>query len=749
MVIEPQSYEELINELSEMCGVLPEYWDIFGKKHIASLDTKKAVLRAMRLKIDSVEDLINEINKRKWKQWKNFIEPVYIKSNNDQPIAISVYIPVKDGEETKLTISCSIKDEQNKKTYHILTESPVSVAEQQRIDGIRYVKVDISDTKQRDTGYYRITVECKHPENIFADGNNAIQKTSRLIITPDVCYIPSELLEGRTWGLSVNLYAIRSDRNWGIGDLTDLKKIVRWIAGLNSGFVGINPLHAIPNTKPFGISPYAPVSRLYKNFIYLDMQNIPECKESEDIKMILHSGDFKKELDELKKDHFINYEKVALLKEHILEKAFELFYAKHYIKNTSRCSDFKKYISGHDATLDSFALFSALWNYMKETKNIYTWQKWPEQYHNPSSTAIQEFRKLHKKKILFYKYIQWLIDSQLKEVSDEAGHLKMPIGLYYDLAIGSIAGGNDNWCYQDVFSFDVDVGSPPDDFSPKGQNWGFPPIIPEKLRESGYELFIQTIRNNMKYGGAIRIDHALGLFRLFWVPRGMSPKDGVYISYPSEDLLRIIALESFMNKTIVIAEDLGTVGENVRNMLKRFNMLSYRLFYFERNYPDPSFTPPEKYPSMALCAITTHDLPTIYGYWEGQDFKMKKQLNMYSDDTLLEKQLNERERDKELIFSSLKSLSILPSDYSSELKSIPHMTPELCKAIYQYLALTPCKLLLVSMDDILGTMNQQNMPGTLDEHPNWIQKTPLSLEEVISDKRFIELSAMLRSLIKK
>jgi 4-alpha-glucanotransferase len=247
------------------------------------------------------------------------------------------------------------------------------------------------------------------------------------------------------------------------------------------------------------------------------------------------------------------------------------------------------------------------------------------------------------------------------------------------------------------------------------------------------------MRKNMKYGGALRIDHALGMFRLFWIPHGMSPKDGAYISYPSEDLIRIVALESVRNKNIVIAEDLGTIGKNVRETLKRFHMLSYRLFYFERNYPDPSFSPPDKYPDMALCAVTTHDLPTIYGYWAGQDLKVKKQLSMYQDDKFWQEQVNERERDKKSILSILKSQEIIPDDYQSEMD----MNPELCLAIYHYLALTPCKLLLVSLDDIIGTLNQQNMPGTVGSYPNWMQKTPLTLEEIIKDKRFVALAEML------
>ncbi|MCJ7483742.1 MAG: 4-alpha-glucanotransferase, partial [Thermodesulfovibrionales bacterium] len=341
-------------------------------------------------------------------------------------------------------------------------------------------------------------------------------------------------------------------------------------------------------------------------------------------------------------------------------------------------------------------------------------------------------------------YVQWLIDTQLKALFLEAKGIQMDIGLYYDLAVGSVGGGSDAWSYKEVMAHGANVGAPPDDFSPDGQKWGFPPLIPEKIKDSGYELFIQTIQKNMKYGGAIRIDHALGLFRIFWIPDAMTPKDGAYVQQASEDLLRIIALESIRNKTMVIAEDLGTMGDNVRETLKRYRMLSYRLFYFERNYPDPSFLSPDRYPELALCAVTTHDLPTLYGYWRGRDIEVRRRLGNYSDD-IWHQHINDRERDKRLILSALRSQGVIPEDYPVDTEGVTEMSSALCRSIYQYLARTPCKLLLVSLDDIIGTLDQQNLPGTVDEHPNWIRKTPLALEEIMQDQRFVDLAEALQN----
>lgn len=735
------SYDNLIGELSELCGILPEYWDIFGKRHITSIETKKAILLAMKLpdlafNTGSAEDIAREISEQRKKPWKDFVEPGHVISVNSQPLTIPVYIPIKEGDEDKIILSWSIEDEKGHKEGFKLSGSDITISELKWIDDIRYIKVNLidnlTDMGQRDLGYYSVNVECRHHEDIFLGGANFLSKTTKVIITPDTCYVPSKLLaesqiqKGITWGVSINLYSIRSDRNWGVGDFSDLKTIVKWIAGLKGDFIGINPLHALSNTKPYGASPYSPISRLYRNFIYLDIEHVPDVKESS----IVMSRSLKRELDELRNKELIDYEGVALVKERVLKSAFNFFYKRHYEQDTHRGRDFKIYLLKEGAALESFATYMALFECEMQKADYNYGMK---------NKAVYEFKKANKKKILFYKYIQWLIDKQLEEVSEQAKASGMTVGLYHDLAIGSVGGGGDAWAYQNVIGL-ADVGAPPDDFSPNGQNWGFPPLIPEKLKETGYELFIQTIRKNMNYGGALRIDHAPGIFRLFWIPHNMPPKEGAYVIYPSEDLLRIIALESVRNKTIVIAEDLGTVGEGVRETLGRFRMLSYRLFYFERNYPDPSFVLPERYPEMALCAVTTHDLPTLYGYWAGQDLKIKRELGMYPDETLWQQRIDDRARDRALILSALRSQGIIPDDYPLN----PEMTPELCSAIYRYLAKTPCKLLLVSLDDIVGAINQQNMPGTIDEHPNWIQKTLFTLEEMVSDKRFEEVACQIR-----
>ena len=735
------SYDDLINELSVMCGIVSEYWDIPGNKHVASIETKRAILRAMRLKVDSVWDIEREINERKSWPWSKFIEPAMVISVNNQPLTIPVYIPINEGEEGEFSISWYIEDENGLRDDFTLSGKAMVISAEQWIDGVRYIKTDLvcrpNPPSPYPIGHYSASVTCKGLET------ELIGKTN-IAITPDTCYIPPGSEKEKRWGISLNLYSIHSDRNWGVGDFADLKEIVRWTAELGGGFVGINPLHSIPNRKPFGISPYSPISRLYKNFIYLDIENVAEVAGHAGASEIIEV--FKKELNDIKERDLINYERIAFIKRTILRHAFEYFLKDHYEQNSDRGKEFKKYILEEGSSLESFATYMALTHnthpcsaYLPEK-----WQEWPAEYRTPSSNSVTKAKRLYGKEILFYKYLQWLIEEQLKEISEQARSEGMSVGIYHDLAIGSNSGGSDAWMSQDVTADGVTAGAPPDDFNINGQNWGFPPLIPEKLKETGYELLIQTIRKNMKYCGALRIDHALGIFRLFWVPHGMSPSEGTYVEYPSEDILRIVALESRRNKTMVIAEDLGTIGENVREELARFQMLSYRLLYFERDYPAASFTLPGMYPEVALCAITTHDLPTIYGYWAGRDIAVKRQLNIYPDEESYQRDNGNRERDKALLLNALRTHGIVSDDFSSDPEITSAMTPELCLAIYEYLAAAPCKLLSVSLDDVVGILDQQNMPGVIDSYPSWRRRMPVPLKQIVSDKWPIALSEMLK-----
>ena len=737
------SFEELIRELSVLCGIVPEYWDIFGVRHEAPIETKKAILQSMGLRIATPEDLQAEIEKKRNRPWNIFIEPVKVLSFTEQPLVITVYVPLREGDEESIVFNCTLEDEQGRTDTFTFTHDFVEIADRRTIDGIHHLKINFPLNISKEIGYYTLDL-------LYMSSRFGISGTSRVVITPDVCYLPAEMTNtyadaaataghperDRTWGPCINLYGLRSDKNWGVGDFTDLRRVTEWTADLGGGFVGINPLHAIPNKRPFGISPYSPVTRLFRNFIYLDVSAVPDVAESSTALELIESEDFQGQLKALRNSVLVDYRKTALLKRNILQLAFDSFDETHLGKASPRGEEFRRYIRREGQLLEDFALFTA----MQENFGAGSWHRWPEEYRDFRGPEVIAFRNGHDREILFHQYVQWLLDLQHAEVGDTVRQQAMPVGLYQDLAVGSAGDGFDAWIGGDVMAPAMDVGAPPDDFNPGGQNWGFPPLDPEKMRRSGYEVLVRTIRKNMQHAGALRIDHALGMFRLFWIPQGAKPERGAYVHYPTEDILRIIALESVRNKTIVIAEDLGTVGNDVRETLLRYRMLSYKLLYFEKNYPDQSFKVPERYADLALCAVTTHDLPTLYGYWAGRDIEEKTRLDLYPNEELRQRQIQERDSDKVHLLEALKSQGLLPDDFPSDPTTLGMMIPSLCLTIYEYLSLSPCKLLAVSLDDIIGTIDQQNMPGTVDSYPNWLRKTPVTLERIMSNRSFIALS---------
>ena len=742
-----QSFEELINELSDLCGIVPEYWDVFGRRHEAPIETKTAILKSMRLKADTSSELTTEIEKRRLCPWNVFIDPSIVILYTEQPILLTVHVPIRLGDEPSISFRCALEDETEQIDTFSFSRQDVEIVERRVIDGIQHLKIKLTLDALKAIGYYTLDI-------LYTSSGFGLSASSKVVITPETCYLPpyfeappAEALadelqaeKTRTWGLCLNLYGIRSEKNWGNGDFSDLRRITEWAADLGCGFIGINPLHAIPNKRPYGISPYSPVSRLYKNFIYLEITAVPDVIESSAALELMERDDFMEKIKGLRDSVLVDYEAIARLKNKILRLAFDSFFDIHYFKGSPRGEAFRRYIQREGSLLEDFALFSAILA-ATETES---WTDWPVEYRNIRNPEVETFRENNEKDILFYQYVQWLIYLQHEEIAELAHQLGMPVGLYQDLAVGSSGGGYDSWIASGLIASGMDVGAPPDDFNPTGQNWGFPPFAPEKMKASGYEFLIQTLRKNMQHAGALRIDHALGMFRLFWIPQGSSAEFGAYVIYPSEEILRIIALESVRNKTVVIAEDLGTVGEDVRDTLFRFRMLSYKLLYFERNYPDPSFKVPGRYTDLALCSVTTHDLPTLYGYWSGRDIEEKTRLGLYPDESLRQHQLFERDGDRGLLLHALKSLDLLPESFSDDPAAFSMMIPSLCLTIYEYLSLTPSRLLAVSLDDIIGTLDQQNMPGTIDAYPNWLQKAPVTLEQIMTNRSFLTLSKIFK-----
>jgi 4-alpha-glucanotransferase len=514
-------------------------------------------------------------------------------------------------------------------------------------------------------------------------------RESRLIVAPPRCFLPSDL---HTWGWALQLYSLRSRSSWGMGDLEDLRRISEWAAELGAGVMMINPLCATAPVHPQQPSPYFPSSRLYLNPLYLSIEKIPGDREC--------LSDFEKYVEDgraLNERPLIERDAIYRLKMRALESIWS--------KIREQVS-FDEYERQQGRNLELFAAFCAL-----AEEHGANWRAWPSEYRRPDGPAIAGLADKFADRIRFHKWLQFLLDEQFKAAA-AAGNIMQ------DLPVGVAPDGADAWMWQEVFAEDVSVGAPPDLFNANGQDWGLPPFVPHKLRAAGYEPFIQTLRAALRHARGLRIDHVMGLFRLFWIPVGEPSAHGTYVRYNADELLAILALESSRSNTFVVGEDLGTVDEGVREKLAQFCVLSYKLLWFEENHP-------EQYPKMALAAVSTHDLPTIAGTWSGADFEEQKTLG-----------LRPKKENSDQIRAYLRRAA-----------SVGDGAPisEVIVRTHQALARSPAAITMASLEDGVAADKRPNLPGASGEmRPNWCIPLPKKLEEIETDSTVLQIAACLK-----
>jgi 4-alpha-glucanotransferase len=434
----------------------------------------------------------------------------------------------------------------------------------------------------------------------------------------------------------------------------------------------------------------------------------------------------------------------------VLLLVFENFMRDHWKENsplTDRGRAFERYVEKEGGFLDDYAAFMTLERHFREKEpEMDTWKKWPAAFHNPGSRVVSTFRRQRWKELAFEKYLQWQIELQLQETDDFARQQGLVLGIYHDLAMAEDSCGSEAWAHRDLFVPNVRVGAPPDDFSQNGQDWGFPPPDIERQREEGYGFFIAELRKNLRFGGCIRIDHIMRLFHHFWIPRGLQPREGAYVLDPYDHLLGILALESVRNQVLVIGEDLGTVQPFVREALEDSGIFSYRLLYFEKDETQ-AFLPPGAYPVESLMSVTTHDLPTLRGYWLGLDIEERKNLGLFSTEEAYIEAGKERQRDKKNLLCTLIEERMMPPDSSSDPADYPDLDGQLHHAIVGFLTKSRAKLVILNQEDLFKDSRQQNMPGTTWERRNWVTRMRFSTEDLSDNAEVKNYARMYRDWI--
>jgi 4-alpha-glucanotransferase len=499
-------------------------------------------------------------------------------------------------------------------------------------------------------------------------------ETIRLIVSPGECPLPADR---KSWGWAIQLYATRSRHSWGIGDLADLRQLAGWSKRLGASLLMINPLHAAAPGIPQEPSPYFPTSRGFRNPLYLRIEEIAGASEvGVGLDELAAAG------RALNAQRRIDRDQVYRLKSAALERIFDMW------QGDER---FEAYVEQAGEPLAKFAAFCVL-----AEMHGRDYRTWPADLRHPASAAVAAIEAQRADRVRFHAWLQWLLDQQLGVAAGE-----LPI--MQDLAVGFDPGGADAWMWQDLLAREMSVGAPPDLHNPWGQNWGLPPFVPQKLAEAGFEPFIQTIRSALAHAGGLRIDHAMGMFRLFWIPHGASAADGTYVNYPAKAMLDIVALESHRAGAFVVAEDLGTVEEEMREEFMRHHMLSYRLLSLEKQRP-------ATYPKRSVAAVTTHDLFTIAGLWSSSDQRHQELIGLKPDQEANEK-----------VVKRVRKMTGLAKD-------APLL--EVSETVHRLLAEAKSMVVLATLEDALLVEERPNMPGTMNEWPNWRIALPTTLEEI-------------------
>jgi 4-alpha-glucanotransferase len=701
--------QELL-ELAEAHGVSTEFHDWQGRHVPVSRRTIVAVLRALDVEADgdaAVARALADVRERPWRR----VLPDVVVVRQGEPAGVPVHAPHGSSVEVWLDLE----------------------------DGGRH---DLAPQKGR--GGSRQIAEVDVREHVFplpSDlplGWHALRARFEgadverpLVVTPARLPLPSALEEGRAWGFMTQLYSVRSRFSWGLGDLADLAELADWSARSHgAAFVLVNPLHAAEPVPPMEASPYLPTTRRFVNPIYLRVEDIREVgyMPSTDRALVEWQAEVMRGLDTSPEP--LDRDAVWQAKKAALETVFA------QPRSRSRQVQFEAFCDREGEGLVDFATWCAL----TERYGL-PMSRWPELARDPHSEAVRQIREEMSDRVEFYMWLQWCLDDQLATAQRTALAAGMRIGIVHDLAVGVHPEGADTWALARVLAQDVTVGAPPDAFNQQGQDWSQPPWRPDRLAELGYEPFRDLIRTVLRHAGGLRVDHVIGLFRLWWVPQGLSPAEGTYVRYDHEAMIGVLALEAYRSGAFVVGEDLGTVEPWVRDYLRERGMLGTSILWFERNYDTGEPLPPQDWRELCLATVTTHDLPPTSGYLAHEHVELRERLGLLSRP--VEEETAAAEADLGAVLGQLHDLGLLGADASER---------EKIEALHRFLLLTPARLVGVALADAVGDRRAINQPGTYDEYPNWrLPLTdgvgqPLLLEDVMTSVRAQSLARVMEHL---
>ncbi len=693
-----------LRELADSYGIQLSYENILDeRRRYASAEVLTATLRAMGAPLRGPEDAYRALRERRQQIYQRGPDPVAVVWEG-RGATLKLRLPVSRAGQSWRCVLQMEKGEERTWDIKLNRTDRLSGAKRISIEGSPYWDMNMRLPRSIPSGYHVLTFEA----------GEVLYKVL-LISAPQNAFVGSGGDGTKSWGVFIPVYALRSDSNWGVGDFGDLRKLIRWSREQGGSLVGTLPLLAAFLDEPFDPSPYSPVSRLFWNELFLDMNAIPEMEHCQEARDFVASAEYLAERKELQSQALVNYRRAMALK----RKALEPLARSMFERPSTRQNEFFHYIDSHP-DLKDYAQFRATCDRRRAS-----WWTWPQRQKDgklrSSDYDLQAMR--------YHLYVQWVAEQQIRGFAkgcDSSGE-----GLYLDLPLGVNSDGYDVWRERPLFVLDVSAGSPPDGFFTRGQSWGFPPLHPEKIREDGYSYLRKALRHHLAHACVLRIDHVMNLHRLFWVPKGFEPRDGVYVRYPAEEMYAILALESVRNRALIVGEDLGTVPGYVRPSLARHKIQRMYVLQFEAA-PDEKKALPE--PAVdSLAALNTHDMPPFTAFWEGLDVQDRVDLGLLDKQGAIA-ELNSRSKLRDALLRYL-----CPDGRKASNPSIV----EVLKATLKFLGESPNRLAMVNLEDLWFEKQPQNVPGTCEERPNWKRKSRYSLQQITEMK---DVGEMLETL---
>jgi 4-alpha-glucanotransferase len=694
---------DALRELAGEYGVAVEFWDWRNTHVKVSDETLIAVLAALEVDGSTPEACTAALATRREQRWRRVL-PSYVVVKERDERSIDVHTP--DGRPVEVWIT--LEDG----TFAGELVSGKATAPPREIDGGWVSAIPFTLPTDLPLGYHRLHARTDDGEH-----------QTPLIITPAWLGIPARLGDHNLWGLATQLYSVRSEQSWGIGDLTDLTDLAVWSAAEHgAGFVLVNPLHAAEPVPPVQPSPYLPTSRRFANPLYLRIDRIPE-----------YSRVSVAEVEHDNRSDLIDRDKAWTAKRAALEKVHAAG------REPGRDLAYQAYCRTEGQALDDFAT----WCVLAEVHGS-DWHDWPEQFGHPRAAAVAEFAAEHEQRIDFHRWLQWQLDEQLAAAQSAARRYGMPLGIVHDLAVGVSPSGADSWSWQDDMARGITVGAPPDAYAQTGQDWNQPPWRPDRLAELGYAPFRDLIGQTLRHAGGLRVDHIIGLFRLWWIPSGMRPIDGTYVRYDHDAAIGILALEAVRADAVAVGEDLGTVEPWVRDYLRERGVLGTSVLWFELDYDGGRGPlPPERWRELCLASVTTHDLPPTAGYLAGDHVRLRNDLGLLVRS--VEEELDADRVEQKAWLDAMRERGLLAPDAGRD---------EIVVALHRALGFSPARLRSLALTDAVGDRRTQNQPGANEGYPNW--QIPLSgpdgepvlLEEVFTSERAARLCEVMRERLR-